>query len=96
MYRFLILSAFVLSTTLITPAAARGDERNQQEKRYDHRSGHDYHTWNSNEDRAYRQYLGEQHRDYRDFNGVNRGQQQQYFKWRHTHPDNTLFKLQIR
>jgi hypothetical protein len=68
MHRLLILSAFALSTALIAPVAARADDRNQQEKRYYDRNGHDYHTWNSNEDRAYRQCLGEQHSDYRDFN----------------------------
>lgn len=96
MRRFLILSAFVLSATLISPVVARADDRNHHEKRYHDRDGHDYHTWNNNEDHAYRAYLQEQHRDYRDFNRVNRGQQQQYFKWRHTHPDNAIVNVQIR
>ncbi len=95
MRRFLILSVFVLSATLIGPAVARADD-NHHEKRYYDREGHDYHTWNSNEDYAYRTYLQEQHRDYREFNRVNRGQQQQYFRWRHTHPDSALIKVEIR
>ena len=94
MHRFLILSAFVLSASFLVPVVARADDHH--EKRYYDRNGKDYHTWNNNEDRAYRQYLGEQHRDYRDFNRTNRSQQQQYFTWRHTHPDNTLFKVDIR
>lgn len=96
MHRFLILSALLLGASLIAPVAARADDKNHHEKRYYDKQGKDYHTWNSNEDRAYRQYLTDQHSDYRDFNKVNRGQQQQYFTWRHTHPDNTLFKLDIR
>ena len=56
----------------------------------------DYHTWNSNEDRAYRAYLTEQHRDYRDFNRTSRSQQQQYFAWRHKHSDDSLFKIVIK
>ena len=96
MHRFLILSALVLSTALIGPIAARADDSNHHEKRYYDRSGRDYHAWNDNEDRAYRTYLQEQHRNYRSFNKVNRGQQQQYFKWRHEHPDNTLFKVEIK
>ena len=96
MRRFLILSAFVLSATLIGPVVAQADDKNHQEKRYYDRDGHDYHTWNSNEDHAYRTYLQEQHRDYREFSRVNRGQQQQYFKWRHTHPDSALIKVEIR
>jgi type III secretory pathway component EscR len=94
MKRFLILSALVLSTTLIGPVIAQS--RAPQEKRYYDRNGKDYHAWNNNEDRAYRSYLTEQHRDYREFNRVNRSQQQQYFTWRHQHPDNTLFKVEIR
>jgi type III secretory pathway component EscR len=96
MHRFLILSALVLSTTLIGPTIAQAGDANHHEKRYHDRNGKDYHTWNSNEDRAYRAYLQEQHRDYRNFNKVKRGQQEQYFKWRHAHSDNSLFKVEIR
>jgi type III secretory pathway component EscR len=94
MHRFLFLSAFVLSAALVAPVVARADDH--QERRYYDKQGHNYHTWNNNEDRAYRQYLVEQHRDYRDFNRVNHSQQQQYFTWRHTHPDTTLFKVEVR
>jgi type III secretory pathway component EscR len=96
MHRLLIAGALLLSATVIAPVAARADDRNNQDKRYYDKDGRDYHTWNNNEDRAYRQYLGEQHRDYRDFNRTKRTQQQQYFGWRHTHPDSTLFKVEIR
>jgi hypothetical protein len=97
MHRFLILGAFALSTVLITPVVAqRADDNNHQGKRYYDKSGKDYHTWNDNEDRAYRTYLGQQHRDYSDFNRNKRAQQQQYFNWRHQNPDTTLFKLEIK
>ena len=96
MHRFLLLSAFVLSAALVAPVTGRAEDRNHQEKRYYDRNGKDYHTWNNNEDRAYRAYLQEHHRDYRDFNRVNRSQQQQYFNWRHQHSDTTLFKVDIR
>ncbi len=53
MRRFLILSAFVLSAvTLSIPVVARADDRNHHEKRYYDRERHDYHIWNSNEDRV--------------------------------------------
>ena len=94
MHRFLVLSALVLSAALVAPVVARADDHH--EKRYYDRNGKDYHSWNNNEDRAYRQYLTEQHRDYREFNRTNRTQQQQYFGWRHTHPDTTLFKVEVR
>jgi hypothetical protein len=94
MRRFLVLSAFVLTSALIAPIAARADDHH--ERRYYDRSGHDYHTWNSNEDRAYRHYLEEQHRQYREFHTVRRSDRDQYFRWRHTHSDNSLFKVEIR
>src|ERR1700686_5052542 len=97
MHRFLILSAFLLSTALIAPIAAQGaDNNNHQDRRYYDKSAKDYHTWDNNEDRAYRTYLGQQHRDYRDFNKNKSSQQQQYFNWRHQNPDTTLFKVEIR
>jgi hypothetical protein len=94
MHRFLILSALFVGATMIAPVALRADEHH--EKRYYDRDGRDYHTWNNQEDRAYRVYLGEQHRDYRDFGKVKVVQQQEYFRWRHTHPDSALFKVEIR
>ena len=97
MKRFLILSGLLLSTAfLIAPVPANADDRRRQEKRYYDRQTRDYHTWNDQEDRAYRAYLQEQRREYRDFGKVKRNQQTEYFRWRHSHPDNTLFKVEIR
>jgi hypothetical protein len=90
MRRFLILTAFFAAASLITPVAMSAGD-----KRYYDRDGHDYHTWNGQEDRAYRVYLGEQHRDYREFRKNNAVQQREYFKWRHEHPDNVIFKVEI-
>jgi heat shock protein HspQ len=57
---------------VIGPVIVRADDANHQERRYYDRSGKDYHTCKDNEDRAYRAYVQEQHRDYRDFNKVKR------------------------
>jgi hypothetical protein len=78
---------------LVAPVAANADDH---EKRYYDRDGHDYHAWNDHEDRAYRIYLGEQHRDYREFGKVKVTQQREYFKWRHEHPDDALFKVEVK
>jgi hypothetical protein len=96
MHRFLVLSALVLSAALVAPVVARADDRDRHERRYYDRGGRDSHRWDSNEDRAYRHYLEEQHREYREFHRVNRGQQQEYFRWRHAHSDSALFKVEIR
>ena len=96
MHRFFLLGALVLGTTLMGPVVTRAEDANHHDKRYYDRDGRDYHAWNNNEDRAYRAYLQEQRREYHNFNTVKRPQQQQYFKWRHEHPDKTLFKVEIR
>jgi hypothetical protein len=94
MHRFLILSGFLLGAALLAPVAVNADDHH--DKRYYDRDHKDYHQWNNQEDRAYRVYLGEQHRDYRDFSKANRNDQSQYFRWRHEHPDSMLFKVEIR
>jgi hypothetical protein len=47
----------------------------------------DYHRWDGREDRAYRVYLGEQRRGYREFRTLDRRDQEEYWRWRHAHPD---------
>jgi hypothetical protein len=97
MRRFRLLSGLLLGAALIVPVAARagGDDRDHDRRYYD-RDGHDYHRWDDHEDRAYRAYLGEQHQEYREFRRVRPAHQREYFKWRHEHPDTTLFKVEIR
>jgi hypothetical protein len=48
---------------------------------------HDYHRWDGNEDRVYRVYLTENHREYRDFNRLDKKEQEDYWAWRHSHPN---------
>ena len=92
MKRFL-LSGFLVGAALLASVATADDHH---DKRYYDRNGHDYHVYNNQEDRAYRVYLGEQHLEYREFSKMKRQDQQRYFKWRHEHPDQTLFKVEIR
>ena len=96
MHRFRILSGLLLGAALIAPIAIRADDNRNHDKRYYDRDGRDYHQWNGQEDRAYRVYVGEQHQQYREFKKVKPVHRQEYFKWRHEHPDNTLFKVEIR
>lgn len=94
MHRFSILTVFFAATALMAPVAARADDHH--EKRYYDKEHRDYHSWNDHEDRAYRIYLGEQHSDYRAFASVNAVQRRDYFRWRHEHPDNLIFKVEVR
>jgi hypothetical protein len=47
----------------------------------------DYHRWNTGEERAYRAYLTGQHREYREFGRLERRDQDEYWAWRHNHPE---------
>ena len=49
----------------------------------------DYHRWDANEDRAYHDYWMENHGHdpYRDYGKLNQNEQNDYWNWRHSHPD---------
>ena len=47
----------------------------------------DWHTWDHDEDGAYRNYWRERHETYRDYNRLNRDEQKDYWNWRHDHSD---------
>jgi type III secretory pathway component EscR len=82
--------SLVLAAALVTPvvlvAEASAQEASIQVRVYD-RHHKDYHNWDDHEDRAYRRYLTEQHREYREYNRENSRRQDNYWKWRHNHPD---------
>jgi len=77
-----VLFSTILSLTAIAMPALKADDR--PHKYYD-RDAKDYHQWNGDEDRTWRQYQEEQHRQYRDFSRSKRQQQQEYWRWRHQH-----------
>lgn len=82
------LSTLLLGIALITPVVVNAGEIIITHKRYYHKSGHDYHEWNDNEQRAYARYQAEQRAEQRrEWARTNRSQQGLYFQWRHSHPD---------
>lgn len=96
-HRF-VTSVFLAAALLAPPGimAAYGphgqdgrEEHHQREeqRRYYDREHKDYHHWDDSEDHAYRNYLAEQHREYREFSRNTRARQQAYWNWRHEHPD---------
>jgi hypothetical protein len=66
-----------------TPVALKAD----QPPRYHDREHKDDHEWNDGEDRAYRRYLEERKRTYREFNKLKSNEQRDYWRWRHEHKD---------
>ena len=83
----LALLATVGATPVFSSTAAAQDRDNRatHERRYYDREHRDYHRWNSDEDRRYRDYLNEQHRQYHQFFRLNRSRQRDYWRWRHEH-----------
>jgi hypothetical protein len=61
----------------------RDDDRNRV---YD-RDRKDYHNWNDNENRAWGQFLTENHRESHEYAKSNKKEQSKYWNWRHSHPD---------
>lgn len=101
MKRFRMLAGLLVGAAMLVPMGLAaddhdGDRDRSHDRRYSDRDHHDYHAWDDHEDRAYRVYLGEQHREYRDFHRVNGARQREYFRWRHEHPDSSLFNVEIR
>lgn len=65
----------------------RGDDRRGGPGRYYDSNGRDWHDWNDNEELAYRRFLSESHRDYREFGRLDDRDQAEYWRWRHNHPE---------
>jgi hypothetical protein len=67
-------------------AAATPQEASVHIRVYDSKH-HDYHSWNDREERAYRGYLTETHEVYRAYEKQHHKLQNNYWNWRHSHPD---------
>jgi hypothetical protein len=57
MKHFLILGGLFIAASLIVPVAIVADDNHRGERRYRDADGRDYHYWNDNEDREYREAL---------------------------------------
>jgi len=78
-----------LSAGLMAPVsimAAPPQDVGVQVRVYD--AGHkDYHNWDDNENRAWGQYLANNHRKAHEYKKAPKREQSQYWNWRHEHPD---------
>jgi ribulose kinase len=102
MQRSQILSTLALGAALIAPVALKAQDESRktttttttttESKRYYDPDEKDYHQWNDQEDRAYRLYLQENHRDYVEFPKVKTTEQREYWRWRHGHPNSVIIK----
>jgi hypothetical protein len=84
----LFLAGLFLSAALLAPLATRTSATPQlvSVRVYD-RNHRDYHDWDDRENRSYERYRRD-HRGYNvTFTKTNRRQQDNYWRWRHEHPD---------
>jgi hypothetical protein len=80
---FLTAALAVISGPIV---AAATPQDSVQVRVYDSKH-HDYHNWDEREDRAYRDYLTERHDSYLAYEKQNHKFQNNYWNWRHSHPD---------
>jgi len=91
MSRFLnsaLLGSALLFSTAIAPAVLDAQV-------YHDAQHNDDHHWDRHEDRAYRIYVKENHRHYRNFAKLRVEDQQAYWAWRHEHSDAVL-KIDVK
>jgi hypothetical protein len=83
-------TSLVLTTALAAPLslmAAAPQAVGVQVRVYD-RDHKDYHNWDDHENRAWGQFLVENHRPVHEYKRANRREQSEYWNWRHAHPEN--------
>ena len=81
----LFLAAVLAGPVAITAAATPG-EAGVTIRVYD--SHHkDYHNWDDRENHAWGVYLSNNHRSYHEYKRAKRREREEYWEWRHQHPD---------
>lgn len=97
------VASLFITAALLAPMGAMAarpqddHERHEQEERerrvYDpyHK---DYHSWNHDEDRVYRQWLETRNRAYVDYDHLKRKEQREYWNWRHEHEEHERMEHQ--
>jgi hypothetical protein len=84
------LNAALLCATLVTPIAVAPTMLRADDRVYHDAAHNDDHQWNDRENRAYRIWVKENHRQYRSFAKLKAEDQAAYWNWRHEHSDAEL------
>jgi hypothetical protein len=72
---------------IATRLAARATQEDHEHKRVYDKDHKDYHNWDDKENRAWGQFLTENHRESHEYAKSNKKEQSEYWNWRHSHPD---------
>jgi hypothetical protein len=76
----------VLAAPVSLMAAPRAQDAAVQVRVYD-KDHKQYHNWDDNENKAWGQYLSDNHKKSHEFSTANKKEQSQYWNWRQGHPD---------
>jgi hypothetical protein len=82
------IASIIFAAALFSPLAifAMPQEASVKVRIYD-KDHKDYHNWDENENRAWQRFLAEKHRKDHEFSKAEEKEQQEYWNWRHSHPD---------
>jgi hypothetical protein len=84
------IASLLLTATLVVPAAIKAapvpQEASVNVRVYD-KDHKDYHHWDHKENQAWGLFLTENHHKHYEYSKANSKQQEQYWNWRHAHPD---------
>jgi len=89
-YTHRYISSLLLAAAIVAPVAVMAAPSPQDAKiqiRFFDRNHKDYHNWDDREDRAWGSYETDHHRKSMEFSKASKGEQQNYWNWRHSHPD---------
>jgi hypothetical protein len=85
-----VISTILLAAAFVVPAAILAapvpNDDGVQVRVYDAHHK-DYHNWDDRENHAWGVYLTDNHRKAHEFKDANRREQNNYWNWRHAHPD---------
>jgi hypothetical protein len=84
-YNAFLIAAAVIVPVAVTPAVLRAEDHVYHDKAHN-----EDHHWDDREDHAYRMWVKENHRKYKDFAKLKAEDQQSYWNWRHDHSDAQL------
>jgi hypothetical protein len=80
-------ATLLLAVSLSAPLVMAQNRTSTTTTRYYDRTHKDYHHWNDNEKRNYGTFRTERRIPDHTFARAKRAEQQQYWNWRHEHPD---------
>ncbi len=89
------LKPVLCAAVLVLPISVYAQDHKGDDRQDKHGSSYayydskhrDWHKWDDQENQAYAHYAEEHHQQNHDFSSASEREQQQYWNWKHKHPD---------